>query len=511
MKNILLVCPNTSGNLFETRWVTPHVGMWRLSSYLNANGHNCEVFDCQHPDKQSFESIINSKKWDIIGFSILEASVEYDFKYIFEAKKLSPDSIIVAGGSGAALNYQFILDNAPVDIVVLLEGEFPILDLCNDKRWQDIDGIVFKKRAKILTQKDFWNITETINFKKMEVDKYWNRTAALYKEPNINEINTFRLFTSNYCPMGCKFCTLTLWKKYASGCMPKVVGLTPEQIINTIKKVLISYPQTKQIYFTDDDFFILKQEREEFCRLVIKEKDTGGLPTWLSFIIMTNIIRFSEENIALMKQMGVKVLSAGVESTSQDVLNSYSKKQNVETIWRVTDWILKSGIKPYYTLILFSPHMKMKDLFIHLKDFRRMSSLGVGISVEPYLIPLPGTQFWEDRVPMSSRWVPIEGTNIKINKGFAWLPIDKEVLRVFTEFEKWYPKYRKYRFDTDGVGHKEKNYQGNLILDALEIVLKNMGYFDFDGKLTTSEARRKYLLCDKMEAVNVDIVGDFTH
>jgi radical SAM superfamily enzyme YgiQ (UPF0313 family) len=419
--------------------------------------------------------------------------------------------LLVAGGGGAALDYQFYLDKTPLDLVVLSEGEYSMLDLCNDKRWQDIDGIVFRKKARVLNGDDYWDINKDLDVEGMHMNKYWEKTASLYENPNLDEVKTFRLFTMNYCPLGCKFCTLTNWKKYAAGCNVPVVQLPPDQILYLVKRVVESYSDVRRIFFVDDDFYLVVKRGDDFCKLVIEEKEKGDLPDYLSFIGVMNIARINEKSLELMVKAGWKVLSIGVESTSQYVLNSLNKRQTVEQIWKATEMILKFGLKPYYTLLMFTPYGRIEDLLTDLQGFRKLSTMGAGISLEPYLIPLPGTPLWEERVPESTRWVDIEGTDVRIKKGFAWLPLDRGVREIFNKYEEIYPRFKAWRFSVDGVKHKEKNYQAGVMLDCLEFVLRH--YFSYDVQ------NPRYLLKDLTrigselkkydDYVAVDIVGDF--
>ncbi len=510
MKRILLLSPFTKGDLFETRFITPPLGVHRIASFLRKHGHMCIVYDSSKPNNiVTFDDLVKNIKWDYIGGSFLSATEEYDIAKMFRAKELSPNSILIAGGSGAALNYQFILDKTPIDIVVLAEGEYPMLDLCNDVRWQDIDGIVFRKRAKILTNEDYWEISKDLDVFAMEADCYWKKTASYYDEPNYNEINTFRLFTANYCPMNCSFCTLTLWRKHSSGCTVPVVQLSPEQILKMVYKVVVSYKEVKQIFFVNDDFFLIKGHGEKFCELVIKAKEKGFLPKEMAFIALTNIIRINKHNLSLMKQAGFRLLSIGIESTSQFVLDSLGKHQTEEQIWKNTELIIKAGIKPYYTGIIFTPYGRIEDLVKDLDGFRRLSVWGAGLSIEPYLIPLKGTTLAEEGVPESTRWISIEGTNLKINKGFAWLPIDSKVREIFYKFEEVYPKFKAWIFSTTKVKHKEKNFQCLIILNCLEFVLRK--YFDIKViEETLSDLDNIENEISKFSNVKaVDIVGDF--
>lgn len=510
MKRVLLCGPFTRGDLFEHRFVTPPLGVWRIASYLKKYGHYVEVFDSANPlNVKSFEDLIKDGSWDIIGFSTQTATEEYDMAKVFQAKKLSPNSTLIAGGSGAALNYQFVLDKTPIDIVVLAEGEYPMLALCEGKKWQDIDGIVFRKRAKILSAEDYWEITKDLDVEAMGADRYWARTSTYYDAPDLGKINTFRLFTANYCPMGCKFCTLTNWKNYAAGCTVPVVGLTPKQNLTMTKRVVESYPEVRQIFFVNDDFFLMKGLGEAFCRLVIESKEKGELPKELAFICLTSIIRITEENVALMAKAGVRVLSIGVESTSQHVLDSLAKKQTPQRILEATEIILKNGIRPYYTILLFTPYATIEDLLQDLQGFRKLNEMGAGLSLEPYLIPLPGTPLWEERVPESTRWVNIEGTKVKIKKGFAWLPVEKDVRDVFYKYEEMFPRYKAWRFHTDDVKHHEKNYQAGVMLDCLEYIFRQYFGVTVENPHIEDLAKVQKGIEEFKNISAVDTVGDF--
>ena len=510
MKKVLLAGPFTKGDLFEHRFVTSPLGVWRIASFLRKRGHKCEVYDNADPVKtKSFEELITSDNWDIIGFSTQTATEEYDMAMMFKSSRLSPDSLLVAGGSGAALNYQFILDRTPIDIIVLAEGEYPMLDLCEDKRWQDIDGIVFRKRAKVLSKDDYWQISKDLDIEAMHTDKYWERTATYYDAPDYEKINTFRLFTSNYCPRGCKFCTLTNWKNRAAGCRVPIVGLTPEQNVQMVKSVVSVYPDVRQIFFVNDDFFLNRKLGEDFCKLVIEEKSKRLIPAYLSFICLTSIIGINERSVSLMARAGVTVLSIGVESTCQRVLDSLNKKQTVEQIWKATELILKYGIRPYYTILLFTPYAVIEDLLVDLRGFRKLSETGAGLSLEPYLIPLPGTPFWDERIPESTRWITIEGTDVKIRKGFAWLPIDKKTREVFYKFEEIFPKYKAWRFQVDGVKHREKNYQAGVMLDCLEYVFGKYFDIEVDEPKVSNFKEIEKSIEEYVDIKAVDTVGDF--
>lgn len=911
MIKILLIGPSTKEAITNMRWVTAPLGVHRIASFLKKHDIYVEIWDI-NIDNDSIETRINKKNWDIIGFSTLEATQEYDMSLIHLAKKLRSESILIAGGTGATLNYQEYFNKTPLNMVIQAEGEFALLQLCqmiekygyNYAPIHTISGAIIRNYAKILTPEDYWNISKDLDVKDMKASQYWNKTAQLYDNPDYNEINTFRLYTSNFCPMGCAFCTLSKLRNYSCGKYTPIVALTVDQIIYMIKKVLDEYKNCRQIFFCfhpkteiytinglkkineikigdtvlthtgnwnkvtmvhekgytgklyriigrsrgfniegtpnhkffvkdnktnkhtwkeiqyidkndrllipiepiksqirsidlseyvdynvwkfdkefisksghnvlgnkiprflkiddnlmrlfgyyiaeghctshtvnfsfhqketsyindvknitklkfnlnakiyhnkkqnvtkvticssflpklfrhlfgthavnkqisnilmiddsslllnlllglfrgdgnkvknsktksgstrrgiryftissklafqitqicsklnvvaniyrknrgnyidrknkiwkskpiytvkintvsdfyfskneysqltykfknfkawsgeikdnyveiriksidtfdydgkvynlsvendhsynvygiavkncDDDFFILKQRGIDFCKKIIELKDKGKLPDYLRFICLTNINRIDESNIDLIVKAGFKVLSIGVESVSQHVLDSLDKKQTVERIWKTTELILNRGIKPYYTLLMFTSFCNFDDLIIDILGFKKLGKMGVGLSVEPYLIPLKGTKLSEEGVSERKRKIYIEGTNEFVYKGFAWLPQDPEVKRIFDEFEILYPKYRKMKMEENKGKHLEKNWQAYIILDAVVLIIHRLygPLADLEDYGLIDSYKEILQKIDLMEECTVDTVGAIT-
>ena len=420
------------------------------------------------------------RPWDIIGFSILDATIEYDISKIIKAKELSPKAILVGGGSQATLNYQTIFDKSPLDMVVLGQDPWAFLNIANEEKVSLFQpkvavasGIVMRNHAKAVTGEEWTDWINELDFDAMHQDLYWKKTACLYDNPQFQDINTFRLFAHNFCPVNCAYCTLTGLQRAATGVPTKAVGLSGQDIVKTIKRVIARYPDTHQIFFADDDFLLTPIWEKQFTEAVIAAKAGGELPEGLGFICLTNINRLDEEGIGRCAKAGMRVLSIGVESVSQWKLNSMNKPQTPERIWRTTKQILDAGIKPYYTLLIHTPYERPEDMVVDINGFRRMGEMGVGLSIEPYLMPLHGTIFYEADVPTRYKVIPIEGSRETIKKGSAWMPVRKDSLAIFEKFEKYFPRYKKMRYEADkATRHKEKNYYSHVIMDAQELVLR---------------------------------------
>lgn len=533
-KRILIVGPNTKESIFDSRWVTAHQGSHWWASRLNAHGHFASTYDMNlqpgedpdNPDRKkvTLEEIFkkgmpgyydgscwldSDKKpnlnwipytdllnlftlegksiydpeiiwqpWDIIGFSILDATIEYDLAKINLARQLAPQALLVGGGSQATLNYQTIFDKSKLDMVVLGQDPFAMLRIANEEKFSLFEprsaaGIVMRNHAVEMTKEAWRDWAYELDFHAMHQDLYWKKTACLYDNPQFQDINTFRLFIHNFCPVNCAYCTLTGQQRSATGKPTKAVGLEGNDTVQIILRVLDKYPQTHQIFFCDDDFLLTPAWETSFNHAMIAAKESGDIPKELGFICLTNINRLDEASIERCAKSGFRVLSIGVESVSQWKLNSMNKPQTPERIWKVTELILKYGIKPYYTLLIHTPYERPEDMVVDINGFRRMAKMGVGLSIEPYLMPLHGTIFHEADVPTRNKVIPIEGSRETIKKGTAWLPVRPDSFAIFEKFEKYFPRFKKWRYDSDaGVKHKEKNYYSQVIMDCQEWILK---------------------------------------
>lgn len=530
-KRILLVGPNTKESIFDSRWVTAHQGSHWWASRLNKHGHYAATYDMNlqpgeiadepeyphvsidelfkrgmpgyfladsevsHPDCQwiPYTDLLNiftiQKKsiddsdivwepWDIIGFSILDATIEYDIAKINKARQLCPNAILVGGGSQATLNYQTLFDKSQLDMVVLGQDPFAMLRIANEETFslfkpKSATGIVMRNHAKPVTTEEWTEWIYELDFQAMHQDLYWKKTACLYDNPQFQDINTFRLFMHNFCPVNCAYCTLTGLQRAATGKPTKAVGLAGHDSVKIIKRVLEKYPDTHQIFFCDDDFLLTPQWERGFTEAVIAAKDAGEIKKDLGFICLTNINRLDEQAIDRCAKAGFRVLSIGVESVSQWKLNSMNKPQTPERIWKVTQQILEAGIKPYYTLLIHTPYERPEDMIVDINGFRRMAKMGVGLSIEPYLMPLHGTIFYEADVPTRYKVIPIEDSRETIKKGTAWMPAREDSLAIFLKFEKYFPRFKKWKYTQDkDTKHKEKNYYSHVIMDCQEWIFK---------------------------------------
>ena len=231
--NVLLLAPNAGVGCFfrpesrtgfsKDRWAIPPLGLWRISGYLEKNNFaKVEVWDGYVDTEEELVEKLREKHFDIIGFSITHQTLENDIYFMHACKKYSPESILIIGGDEATFNYVKVMDIAPIDYTILGEGENPMREMClklksgsNDLK--SVPGLIYRSNGEYkrsgpnyaMDHKMFSDTTVHIDWKSIPYERYWDQIESFYEKPDLNETRTVRVFTTNYCPFDCVFCSST--------------------------------------------------------------------------------------------------------------------------------------------------------------------------------------------------------------------------------------------------------------------------------------------------------------
>jgi len=479
--NVLLLAPNAGVGCFfrpesrtgfsKDRWAIPPLGLWRISGHLVKNKYaNVEVWDGYVDSEEYLVSRLKEKNFDIIGFSITHQTLENDIYFMHICKKYSPSSKLVIGGDEATFNYVKVMDIAPIDYAVLGEGEKPMADMCAKIKngltnFTDIPGLIYRTETEYkktgektcdykrtgpnyaMDHKMFSSTTVNIDWKIIPYERYWEQIESFYEKPNLNETRTVRIFTTNYCPFDCLFCSSTNFLNAAGGSENKkranVAGLTPEEIITMLKEILESHPTTRNIFINDDDFVLQAVRVQKFCDLVCEAKDKQILPDYLTFMCLSRIDDIEEDTLAKMKAANFKMIGYGVENFSQKMLDDLNKRIKVEQIDKTVTSTLSYGITPYMNIIIMPPTAKLIDVFTTIERCLDYIEQGFEVAVEPYFIPMAGAVSTHQGYEMLTDEIAIEGTDKVLIQETVVLPEDEEVKKLALGFKNHYQECLK--------------------------------------------------------------------
>lgn len=311
----------------------PPLGLAYIAAVLEREGHKVRIVDTPALEMNFHEWIKDVKSWnpDIIGISMLTPTAPKGYTAAKLVKEeLGKDIIVIAGGPHPTYMYVEALNNN-IDIVVRGEGEYTALDLVNaiekhglnENVLARIKGIAFKDndgKTIVTSRRPFIENLDKLPWPArhlLPMNKY-----MLLGKP----IRIAHVMASRGCPYGCAFCTTSyFWGR-------KLRFRSAENVANEIEFLVDRY-KVKQIAFTDDEL----TANRRFLYNLVKELKERGID--ITFACGSRVDHVDREFLKFLYNNGCKILYFGVESASQEMLNSIGKKITVKQAEKVFKWI----------------------------------------------------------------------------------------------------------------------------------------------------------------------------
>jgi anaerobic magnesium-protoporphyrin IX monomethyl ester cyclase len=448
----------------EYTFLAPPLGVWRLAGVLQSAGIAATVFDpncCNEPPQRALERELLNGRWDIVGVSTTGMTLRFDLELAYIVRRVAPRALIIAGGMEATFRPELMFELGPFDLVILGEGERPLLEIVarvrSGQALEGMPGSVQRGAAgrlisvpqRALNRQELRDAIYSTPYEKMPYAAYWERLEAAYRvgslpskaarEAHLAEIRSVRLITLNYCPMACTFCSATNFLHEAQGSVAGVSRLDAAECLTMIERIMAAHPQARTIIFQDDIFTFTNDRRIlPLCAAIVEAKQRGHIPAQLQFISTNRIDAMTEERLRAMRRAGFRVLGFGIESFSQRVLTEFNKTQIYRHIEPMLSAALATGVTPFLDIILSSPHSTLDDVVQTLRGTYRWLRQGCEIGMYPYVIPFSGAAFARDPSLLPhTRYLhrQVAGTSIAWDQPAKILPIDPVVRDVILRME----------------------------------------------------------------------------
>jgi radical SAM superfamily enzyme YgiQ (UPF0313 family) len=406
----------------EYTFLSPPLGVWRLAGVLERAGIRTRVFDpncCEASPEVALDAMLAEAPWTIVGFSTTGMTLRFDLALAHRTRRACPEALLVAGGMEATFDPETMLRLGPFDLAVLGEGERPLLELVARLRsGATLHGVAgtalpsakggIVRHAQLAL--DYGEIRAAIfqmQYEKMPYRAYWRKLEQAYRvgklpvkadrEARLAEIRSVRLITSNYCPMGCTFCSSTNFLNAAQGGTARMARLTADDCFAMLKRITSAFPDVRTVIFQDDIFVFPTDDRIlPLCEAILVGKERGELSRDLEFISTNRIDAMTSERLRGMRRAGFRVLGFGVENFSPAVLKEFNKARIHRYIAPTLTEALSLGITPFLDMILTSPRCSLKDLAQTLREGYRWTVAGCEAGMYPYVIPFSGAAMAAD-------------------------------------------------------------------------------------------------------------------
>lgn len=386
---ILLINPpysieNYYGKLSDLAFIFPPVGLTYLAAYARQFGHQLAIYDFQ-VEQRDFDDFIKEFNPDLVGITCQTALFYNTLNLADKIRQTFPKVPIMVGGAHPSYRPKDFFENQSIDIAVRGEGEETLMDLINHYEngsisLAEIKGISFRQDDKIIHNANRELIK---NLDKLPMPAIDLLPLEKYRVSPDNYLGgrAGLISTSRGCPFGCIFCACkeAFNRTYRARCL--------DNVFDEIEYYLKNY-QVSELFVMDDCFGLDKDRAIRFCQGMIERGYHKKVLWWCQI----RVDRVDEELLSHMKAAGCKIISFGIESGVQRILDTIAKRVTLEQIERAVTIAKESGLEPRGSFIIGLPTEtfvdSLKTILFSLKLPLSQAKFGLAT-------PYPGTELWE--------------------------------------------------------------------------------------------------------------------
>ncbi|MFA7658736.1 MAG: radical SAM protein [Candidatus Gastranaerophilaceae bacterium] len=290
-----------------------------------------------------FVSDLKEFKPDYLVVNVATTTLENDLSVLAIAKEILPNVITIAKGAHfLTSNTDVLYKYKALDLIIVGEAETTLKEILEGKPYPEIkglcyrDGQKFKILAKFTGKRPFIKDLDKLPFPARHlVDN------NLFRRPDNNQVQAV-IKVSRGCPHHCFFCLATP----VSG--SKVRVRSAENIIEEIRECVETYGIKNFLLWSD----VFNQDREWTMNLCEKIIESGLKITWSA---NTRADTADAEMAELMYESGCRLVSIGVESGSQYILDKIGKKITIDDVRDTVKIFKKAKIKIYNYFVIGLP------------------------------------------------------------------------------------------------------------------------------------------------------------
>lgn len=352
----------------------PPTDLMYLAAVAEKQGFEAKIAD--YSQDGDYEADLREFKPDYLVVNIATPTLEHDLDAVKKAKEICPNIITIAKGAAfLTLGEKIVSEHNELDFGILGEAENTLKDILDNKPKNNISGIYYKENdeVKFTGKRPFIEDLDSLPFPARHLVN-----NNIYRRPDNNKVQA-TIKVSRGCPFHCFFCLATP----VSGA--KVRRRSPENIVAEIRECVEKY-NIKNFLFWSDIFNIDKDWTMKLCQAII---DSGLKITWSA---NTRADTADYEMAKMMYKSGCRLVSIGVESGSQYMLEKMGKKITLNDVRRTVKVFKKAKIRIYNYFVIGLPWETEETVEETIKFAIELNSDFISFYTAT---PLPGSRFYD--------------------------------------------------------------------------------------------------------------------
>lgn len=259
---------------------------------------------------------------DLVFCETSTPSIAEDLRTVRTLKRAFGDCKVVMVGTHATAAPEEVLASEPaVDAVAVGEFDETSLELAHalaaGRSWKEVPGVVLRDGPDTFrtARRDLIADLDRLPFVSQVYDKFLKPEDYFFSAAQYPMV---MIMTTRGCPFKCSWC---LYPQVMHG--GRYRKRSPENVAAEFAWISEHLPQVREVGIEDDLFTADKKWLRQTCELLIAQGNKLGF--WVD-----TRITLADEEMKMMKKAGCRLLIAGFESATQEVLDAIEKGTNAD-------------------------------------------------------------------------------------------------------------------------------------------------------------------------------------
>lgn len=293
------------------------------------------------------------------------------FKTVAAVRAIAPEVYVL--GSHGTVKPAEMLEETKADAIVRGEPEYTVEEICAGRPKAQIRGITWRNNGEVVHNPD----QLPVKMDDLPLPSFEKLPMKHYKYEVLGDHFTLFEMTRG-CASKCTFCLL---KTFGTGVRKKSVETLAREVEHAITNHGI-----KTAYFIDLEFTVLRKQVVEFCEWLIRKRFDF---TWCC---QTRLDLVDDELLGLMKRAGCRLIHAGVEAGSDEILAMTDKRITMKQIEEGMKLVHSHGIETACFFMMGFPESGQDEMD---RIVRFAKKLNPTYALFHIAAPYPGTKLYE--------------------------------------------------------------------------------------------------------------------
>ena len=366
-----------------------NLGLGYLAAVLRQYGYSVHVVDIEQEPEKILKVALDVKPV-LIGFSLIfQFFIDRYAALLYLLRANGIDAHFTMGGHFPSLSYEETLDLVPeLDSIVRFEGEITLLELVDavstSHDWREIHGLALRADGGVKTT------TARALLDELDQLPYPDRD---YEPEMVLGRSIMPILASRGCSRTCSFCSIHTFYRAAPGRIVRT--RKPAEVVREMK-MLYEEEGITIFLFQDDDFPLFGQVWRRWANEFVDELHRAELPGKVIWKMNCRADAVERELFIRMRDAGLYLVYMGLESGSEQGLETLHKQITVEQNYRAVNLLKDIGLMFEYGFMLLDPSSTFESIRENVTFLRNILNDGCLPVTFCRMLPYHGTPIYDE-------------------------------------------------------------------------------------------------------------------